>query len=152
MLSRRSFAGSLLSFASFDRLRAAGEAPADPWSAQQLIQPEQLAALLGDARKRPVVISVVFPVLFRQKHIKGAQFAGPTSKAEGISALKQTVSPLSRNKFIVLYCGCCPMAHCPNIRPAFETLMGLAYSNVHVLNLPSNFRADWEDKGYPIAS
>lgn len=80
MLNRRSFAGSLLSFVPFARLRAA-ESPTGPWSARQLMQPEQLAALLGDSGKRPVVISVVFPVLYRQKHIKGALFCRANQQA-----------------------------------------------------------------------
>jgi hypothetical protein len=42
------------------------------------------------------------------------------------------------------------MVHCPNIRPAFQTLNDLGYTNVHILDLPSNFRADWMEKGYPV--
>ena len=149
-MKRRQWIASLLAFPLIERALAAREAPQDPWPPDRLMEPAALAKLLGHPAKKPLVISVVFPVLYRQKHIAGAKFAGPTSKPEGISALKKTVSPLPKNALIVLYCGCCPMEHCPNIRPAFETLAQLGYTNVRVLNLRSNFRTDWQDKGYPV--
>ncbi|HEX6546633.1 MAG TPA: rhodanese-like domain-containing protein [Bryobacteraceae bacterium] len=149
-MKRRQLIAPVFAFPLFPLALAAKEAVQDPWPRGRLMEPATLAEMLRDPAKAPVVISVVFPVLYRQKHIAGAKFAGPTSKAEGISALKQAVSSLPKDTFIVVYCGCCPMAHCPNIRPAFQTLSEIGYTNVHVLDLPSNFRTDWMEKGYPV--
>jgi thiosulfate/3-mercaptopyruvate sulfurtransferase len=151
--TRRRFFGSM--FAVFAplacNLSVEGSA-SDPWSAEDLVQPETLAKVLASPGGRPAIICVAFPVLYRQKHITGAKFAGPASKVEGMAALKQLVEPLPHKAAIVLYCGCCPMVRCPNIRPAFQTLKELGYTDARVLNLPSNFRADWEDKGYSVSS
>ena len=149
-MKRRELIASLFALPLFPLALAAQEAAQDPWPHDRLMEPATLAGMLRDPAKAPEVISVVFPVLYRQKHIAGAKFAGPGSKPEGISALKRAVSPLPKSKLIVLYCGCCPMVHCPNIRPAFQTLNDLGYTNVHILDLPSNFRADWMEKGYPV--
>jgi hypothetical protein len=53
---------------------------------------------------------------------------------------------------IVLYCGCCPWSHCPNLNPAYDTLRQMGFSKVKVLYLANNFGADWVDKGYPVAN
>jgi len=125
----------------------------DPWPAQALLDPGTLAESLKlPAGKQPHVICVAFPVLYRTKHIIHASFAGPGSKAEGIEALKKAVAALDKNAEIVLYCGCCPMDHCPNIRPAFRALAELGYTRVRVLNVPSNMHTDWTEKGYPTES
>jgi hypothetical protein len=154
-VKRRELLASLSAFPLLARSVPARESRPEtpggiPWPHGVLLEPAALAERLRDPANSPTVISVVFPVLYRQKHIAGAKFAGPTSRPEGISALKLAVSPLSKNTFIVLYCGCCPMVHCPNIHPAFETLRDLGYINVRVLDLPNNFRTDWQDKGFPV--
>jgi rhodanese-related sulfurtransferase len=126
----------------------------DPWPAEALMDPSTLAAILktsADA-KQPHVICVAFPVLYRAKHIVHASFAGPGSKAEGIDALKKAVAGLDKDSDIVLYCGCCPMNHCPNIRPAFRVLAEMGYTKVRVLNVPENLHTDWTGKGYPTES
>ncbi|HSU61366.1 MAG TPA: rhodanese-like domain-containing protein [Bryobacteraceae bacterium] len=124
---------------------------ADPWAPNQLLQPAVLAEMLRKG-ERPVIIAVGFPVLFRQRHIAHSQLAGPASKPEGLTQLKAAVAKLPKNTRIVIYCGCCPMAQCPNIRPAYSTLKELGYTNIHVLDLPVNFHTDWEEKGYPVES
>jgi thiosulfate/3-mercaptopyruvate sulfurtransferase len=126
-----------------------GDVPADPWTANEMLAPKALAdELRGDAAK-PVVIAVAFPVLYRQRHITGALFAGPGRDAAGIEALKAAVKDLPKNTAIVLYCGCCPMVRCPNIRPSYRALKELGYTNVRVLDLATNFHDDWTSKGYP---
>jgi hypothetical protein len=107
--------------------------------------------MLG-AGKQPVIICTGFPVLYRQKHIAHAHLAGPASKPEGIAQLKEAVGTTPRKAEIVIYCGCCPMVQCPNLRPAFSLLRDLGYQNIRVLNLPTNFHTDWADKGYPVES
>jgi len=123
----------------------------DPWPKDKLLESAALAERLRKG-SHPEIISVAFPVLYRQKHIPGARLAGPASKPEGIAQLKAAVAKLPKNTQIVIYCGCCPMTQCPNIRPAYSALHELGYTNVYVLNLPVNFHADWDQKGYPVES
>jgi rhodanese-related sulfurtransferase len=122
----------------------------NPWTPSELLEPAQLAEILKTRSGQPHVICVAFPVLYRTRHIAGAEFAGPGSKPEGIASLKQTVAHLPKTADIVLYCGCCPMVRCPNIRPAYRALKELGFTRVRVLSLPDDFRKDWEDKGYPV--
>lgn len=123
----------------------------DPWQANQLIQPDQLAnSLAATTGEKPLVICVAFPVLYQGGHVVGAKFAGPGSKPEGIEALKRTVEGLPQDKQIVLYCGCCPWEKCPNIRAAFRAMQEWGFKNVKALYLPTNFRQDWIAKGFPI--
>jgi thiosulfate/3-mercaptopyruvate sulfurtransferase len=153
LTTRRGFcASALLAFGASVCPLCADELRHDPWTARELLEPALLAKLLGGPAVKPVIICVAFPVLYRQKHIANAVFAGPTSKTEGIAALKLATAPMPHDARIVLYCGCCPMAHCPNIRPAFRALKELGYTKVSVLDLPTSFRADWEDKQYPVSS
>jgi len=51
---------------------------------------------------------------------------------------------------VVLYCGCCPLEKCPNLRPAFTALKDTGFARLRVLILPISFNADWVDKGYRI--
>ncbi|HEY3742530.1 MAG TPA: rhodanese-like domain-containing protein [Bryobacteraceae bacterium] len=125
----------------------------DPWPSAALLDPAALANILkSPGARQPHVISVVFPVLYRARHIEHAVFAGPGSKPEGVEALKKAVAGLDKDADIVLYCGCCPMDRCPNIRPAFRVLAELGYKHVRVLNIPDNLKTDWTDKGYPVES
>jgi thiosulfate/3-mercaptopyruvate sulfurtransferase len=125
--------------------------PSAPWQDNQIIQPEQLVKALSAAKgQKPLVFCVGFPVLFQGGHIVGAKFAGPACKPQGIQALKRAAQGLPRDKQIVVYCGCCPWKRCPNIRPAFAILHDLGFTNVKVLSIPTNFREDWVDKGFPI--
>ena len=80
----------------------------------------------------------------------GADYAGPGSQPIGLQALRSRVATLSRRQFIVLYCGCCPWNHCPNVGPAFHQLHDMGFTNVKVLYLADNFGADWVDRGYPV--
>ena len=45
---------------------------------------------------------------------------------------------LPKASFIVLYCGCCPWNHCPNVGPAFKQLRDLGFTNVKVLYMADN--------------
>jgi rhodanese-related sulfurtransferase len=117
----------------------------------QLIQPETLHHLLqaGGANKT-LVLQVGSRVLYAEAHIPGADYAGPGSQPIGLQALRSRVATLSRRQFIVLYCGCCPWNHCPNVGPAFHQLHDMGFTNVKVLYLADNFGADWVDRGYPV--
>jgi hypothetical protein len=118
----------------------------EPWTANDVIAPGALAKDL----KTPLVIHVGFDVLYRAAHIAGTPYAGPASKPEGIEALKKAVEGQPHDREIVLYCGCCPMEKCPNIRPAFTLLHEMGYTHVRVLSLPNNLKTDWTDKNYPV--
>ncbi len=118
---------------------------ADPWSGGDVMAPEQLAKDV----KSPLLIHVGFPVLHRSTHIPGSVYAGPGSTAEGVAALKKAVAGQPKDRDIVLYCGCCPMEKCPNIRPAFAALHEMGFTKVRVVSIPTNFKTDWIDKGYP---
>lgn len=116
-----------------------------------LIQPEALAHLLhSDDPHKPLVLQVGSHVLFSEAHIPGSVYEGPGSQPEGLQVLHDKAASLSRNQFIVLYCGCCPWNHCPNIAPAFHQLRSMGFTNVKVLYLPDNFGTDWVKKGYPV--
>ena len=114
-----------------------------------MLEPSELAASLKNSEP-PLTICVGFPVLYRQKHIAHAVFAGPASKPDGIGRLKEQVAKRGKTAPIVIYCGCCPMIRCPNLRPAFSALTELGFTNIRVLNLPTNFYTDWSQKGYPV--
>jgi hypothetical protein len=88
-------------------------------------------------------------MLYRSAHIPGAKYAGPASESSGLQALKDAVQALPREQPIVLYCGCCPWTHCPNIRPAFKAVHDLGFRNVRLLIIPQNFHDDWTAKGLP---
>src|SRR5689334_14118296 len=100
----------------------------DPWPKSALMEASALASTLQSNGKVPVIISVVFPALYRAKHIPNAIYAGPGSKPEGIEMLKKAVANTPKDSDIVIYCGCCPMAMCPNLRPAFKTLKELGFT------------------------
>ncbi len=129
--------------------KSQSELSQNPWAQNEVLEPARLAKML-ETTDRPPVISVAFPVLYRQRHIAHAQFAGPGSKPEGLDALEQAVAALPKDAEIVIYCGCCPMDKCPNIRPAYRRLKELGFSTVRVLDLPTNFHTDWVSKGYPV--
>jgi rhodanese-related sulfurtransferase len=126
------------------------QSAADPWSAADLLEPAVLAKTLQSSNaKPPVVLAVAFPVLYNNKHLPRAIFAGPGSTAAGIEALKKAAAGLDKDSDIVIYCGCCPMEKCPNIRPAYSALKQMGFTKVRVLHVPTNMATDWFDKGYP---
>ena len=89
-------------------------------------------------------------VMYSQAHIPGSLYAGPGSQPAGLQLLESTVAKSPKNRFIVLYCGCCPWNHCPNVGPAYKRLRDLGFTNVKVLYLANNFGDDWVYKGYRV--
>jgi thiosulfate/3-mercaptopyruvate sulfurtransferase len=117
----------------------------------QQIQPAALNQLLqGPAAARPLVLQVGSKLMFSQAHIPGARYAGPGSEPSGLQLLESKVSSSPKNRFIVLYCGCCPWNHCPNVGPAFKRMHDLGFTNVKVLYMANNFGDDWVNKGYRV--
>ena len=113
-----------------------------------LIQPAELAKALQSGAK-PVIFYVGPRLIYVQSHIPGAENIGPASRPEGIEKLRTRASSLARDRRVVIYCGCCPWEHCPNIRPAFSELKQLDFTRLKVLYLPNSFGSDWVEKGYP---
>jgi thiosulfate/3-mercaptopyruvate sulfurtransferase len=121
-----------------------------PPGSPQLITPEDMVKLLQAPKgEKPVVLDVGPSLLYMQAHIPGAEYVGVASTAQGMQALRARVKALPKNTFLVLYCGCCPWSHCPNVRRAYSELHKLGFNDVKVLYIPNNFGADWVDKGYP---
>jgi thiosulfate/3-mercaptopyruvate sulfurtransferase len=117
-----------------------------------LIYAEELNRLLPEVNAGKItLIHVGFGVTYRMGHIPGSQYAGPASQPDGVGALKKLVAHLSHNQQIVLYCGCCPWDHCPNIWPAYGALRGMGFTNVKLLKIPQRFYDDWTAKGFPTA-
>ncbi|MGH9667833.1 MAG: rhodanese-like domain-containing protein [Bryobacteraceae bacterium] len=120
----------------------------DPWSKPGLLEPAALAHEITSA-KPPTILCVAFPVLYRNRRILHAIGAGPGSKPEGVALLKRAVAHLPKDADIAIYCGCCPMVRCPNVRPAYRTLKQMGFTHVRVLDIPTNMHTDWFTKGYP---
>lgn len=121
----------------------------DPWKADELMQPADLARLLSGDQK-PIVLQIGVIHLYRLGHIPGSTYAGMAGTPEGLETLKKTVQDLPRNSEIVFYCGCCPMPDCPNIRPAYQALHELGFKKSKLLILPNNFTQDWQKRGFPV--
>jgi rhodanese-related sulfurtransferase len=114
-----------------------------------LIQPKELSGRIQAKGARPALIHVGFNVLYRSKHIPNSVYAGPASTPEGLAALRAAAGKLPRDCEIVVYCGCCPWDHCPNIKPAMELLKQMGFTRVQALYVPANMDADWFSRGYP---
>jgi hypothetical protein len=114
-----------------------------------LAQPGELAAQLRAKGAPPPLIHVGFAVLYRGKHIPNSIYAGPANTPAGLQALRAAVAALPRDREIVVYCGCCPWDHCPNIKPAMEELRKLGFTRAKALYIPTNLAVDWFDRGYP---
>jgi len=130
---------------------AAAAAEADPWSQAQTISPADFAKELQQNRDAPLkIIYVGVRTLYSGAHIPGSVFHGPGSTDQGLSDLKEFAATLSKDSNIVIYCGCCPLDRCPNLRPAFSALKEMGFTHLRVLILPTSFAADWVEKGYPV--
>ena len=128
-----------------------GSAASDPWTERETVQPAELASELQQERDpHTLVIYVGMKVLYQGAHIPGARYFGGSAKSDGIAALKKYAASLPKNSDVVLYCGCCPMEKCPNLRPAFSAMKEFGFARLRVLLLPNTFDSDWIEKGYPV--
>jgi thiosulfate/3-mercaptopyruvate sulfurtransferase len=130
---------------------SSGGASATSVPQAELMQPAELVQLLkAGGTERPILFQVGSFVMFQQAHISNSAFAGPGSQQAGLTLLKKFAAPLAKNRLIVIYCGCCPWNHCPNIGPAYKQLRDLGFTNVKALYIAHNFGDDWVAKGYPV--
>jgi thiosulfate/3-mercaptopyruvate sulfurtransferase len=125
---------------------ATSKSNAEPWTAQQLIQPEELAHHIqaGD--------SLIIFSLGAGGIIPGSMDTGPSGESESLEKLAAELEKLPRDSEIVIYCGCCPFDICPNVRPAFNLLNSMGFEHHQLLNLEENIKVDWIDKGYPTGN
>ncbi len=117
------------------------------WQKNQLIEPATLAATLKNpTAKKPPIYNIGFV-----SDIPGSKNLGAARDEKGLENLKQEVKTIPKNSLVVIYCGCCPFEKCPNVLPAYRLLTNLGFANTKILNLPTSLKADWIDKGYPMA-
>jgi thiosulfate/3-mercaptopyruvate sulfurtransferase len=145
------FAALALALASAQTMKPSSAAADIPTASQ--IQPSELAqAMKATGAQKPVVLYVGPKAFYAQAHIPGAEFIGPVGKPEGMDKLRARAASLPKDGAVVIYCGCCPWDHCPNIRPAFAELKKAGFTKVRVLYIATGFGVDWKDKGLPVAS
>jgi thiosulfate/3-mercaptopyruvate sulfurtransferase len=115
------------------------------WTKEQLMDPAALNAVLKEGKDLPLIISVGPGATI--PHSVGI---GMANDAANLDKLKNFLAAYPKNEAIVLYCGCCPFGHCPNVRPAISLLQQLKFTNYKLLDLPTNLKKDWIDKGYVV--
>ncbi len=120
-----------------------------PWTPAETIQVGDLLKIFQKKNGTPIFY-VGFAQLYKSKHIPGSIYAGPGRAEEGLAELKKAVAKVPKDSEIVLYCGCCPWDHCPNMKPAYKLLHSLGYTKVFITEIPAGFQKDWIEKGYPV--
>ncbi|MCC8358975.1 rhodanese-like domain-containing protein [Salinimicrobium sediminilitoris] len=119
----------------------------EPWTGQQLLEPRDLAQIVGNSQDSLVIFSLGAGGI-----IPGSKDTGPSGEEQSLNNLKKELEKLPKDSDIVIYCGCCPFDICPNVRPAFALLNEMHFTNHQLLNLRDNIKVDWIDKGYPVAN
>ena len=119
----------------------------DPWTADQLMEPQALVNIIraNKSNALPVILNIG-----SVESIKGAISTGAVSDPDGFAEFKKQLKGIKKDRLIVIYCGCCPLFKCPNVRPAFKELTAEGFTNIKVLNLKKNLQTDWVDKNYPM--
>lgn len=116
------------------------------WTKEQIMPAKELADKINsNAKDKPMILNVG-----PMDQIKGAIFVGRGTSVTGIEKIKSTVAWENKNNVIVVYCGCCSYASCPNIKPAYDALIAAGFKNAKVLDLPVGLAPDWVAKGYPM--
>ena len=115
------------------------------WTNDQLMQPAELAKLINAKKNVPIIFSVGPAAT-----IANSKGIGMVKEEGNLRKFKDELKKLPKDTKIVVYCGCCPYEHCPNVRPAIEALKELKFTNYYLLDLPHNIRVDWIDKGFPV--
>jgi thiosulfate/3-mercaptopyruvate sulfurtransferase len=133
-------------------LALAPHKPAASIPAADLMQPAELAANLKSAAvPKPLILQVGFHNLYAQAHIPDSEYIGAAKEEAGLDQLRNRVAKLGKDTAIILYCGCCPWSHCPNVAAAYDTLHVMGFTHVKVLYIAENFGDDWVNQGYPVA-
>ncbi len=114
------------------------------WTAEQLLEPAVLARDIQNKKNTYTIINIGPGAI-----IPGSVDVGATDNAAALGRLNNELKKLKKDAPVVVYCGCCPFAYCPNVRPAIDMLKNQKFTNYKLLNLPKSIKADWLDKGYP---
>lgn len=116
------------------------------WKPEQLMPTKTLADKINaNATDKPLLFNVG-----PMDNIKGAVAVGRATSVTGIEKIKTTLAWEAKARQVVVYCGCCSYASCPNIKPAYDAVLAAGFKNVKVLELPVGLREDWVAKGYPM--
>jgi hypothetical protein len=115
------------------------------WTSNDLTEPSALMATLKTNKDVPVIFSVGPGAI-----IPNSIDIGMVKDEKNLARFKEQISKLSRSANILIYCGCCPFDHCPNVRPAIALLQRMQFTNYHLLDLPHNIKTDWISRGYPV--
>ncbi len=140
---KKTFFYLILAFVSFGFEQCTAQKPVN-WTPDQLIEPAALAKTIESNENLPLIYCVGPGVV-----IPHSIDIGMTKNENNLAKFKNSLSTLPRNTDIVIYCGCCPFDHCPNVRPAIALLQQMKFTNYHLLDLPHNIKTDWIAKGYP---
>lgn len=140
---KKTFFYLILAFVSFGFEQCTAQKPVN-WTPDQLIEPAALAKTIESNENLPLIYCVGPGVV-----IPHSIDIGMTNNENNLAKFKNSLSTLPRNTDIVIYCGCCPFDHCPNVRPAIALLQQMKFTNYHLLDLPHNIKTDWIAKGYP---
>jgi len=106
-----------------------------------------LSATLKSNKDVPVIFSIGPGAV-----IPSSKEIGMIKEADNMNKFKEALSKLPKDTRIVVYCGCCPYEHCPNVRPAIQLMNEMKFTNYKLLDLPHNIRVDWIQKGYPTVN
>lgn len=123
--------------------KASGQNPIN-WTNDQLIEPSELAATIKSNKDIPVIFSIGPGAI-----VPHSKDIGMIKEEENMKKFREQLSGLPKDTQIVVYCGCCPYEHCPNVRPAIQLLKDMKFTNYKLLDLPHNIKIDWINKGYP---
>jgi len=141
---KKTFFYLILAFVSFGFEQCTAQKPVN-WTTDQLIEPAALAKTIESNENLPLIYCVGPGVV-----IPHSIDIGMTNDEKNLAKFKDSLSTLPRNTNIVIYCGCCPFDHCPNVRPAIALLQQMKFTNYHLLDLTHNIKTDWIAKGYPV--
>ena len=111
-----------------------------------MLQPSELAATIKDNKEISVIFSIGPGAV-----IPHSRDMGMIKEEENMKKFKGELEALPRDTSIIIYCGCCPYEHCPNVRPAIELLREMKFTHYKLLDLPHNIKIDWINKGYPTS-
>ena len=117
------------------------------WTNDQLLQPADLSATLKSNKDVPVIFSIGPGSI-----VPHSREIGMVRDSANLANFKTELAKLPKDTRIVVYCGCCPYEHCPNVRPAIALLKEMKFTNYKLLDLPHNIKVDWIQKGFPTAN
>ena len=135
---------SLLILACFGFTTNNFQAPT--WKKEQLMSTQELADKIKiNAKDKPLIFNVG-----PMENIKSAIAVGAATSVTFGNRMESALAMENKTKGVVVYCGCCSYASCPNIKPAYDILIAQGFKNTKVLELPEGIKPDWVAKGYPM--